>query len=79
MIPAVQPPVVMADAQKQQIGVATMENDGTIVMRLRMAQGSAVGEAQKRYAPGTPDYQEVRAHLSDLAPGKWVPVYNDWQ
>jgi hypothetical protein len=52
----------MAGAPKQQIGSATMENDGTIVMRLRLTQGAAVGDVEKRYAPGTPDYQEVRAH-----------------
>jgi hypothetical protein len=55
-----------------------MENDGTIVMGLRMTQGQAVGDLEKRYVPGTPDYQAVRGHLPDLAPGKSVPLYNDW-
>jgi hypothetical protein len=54
-----------------------MENDGTIVMPLRMTQGQAVGDLENRYVPGTPDYQAVRAHLPDLMPGKSVPVYND--
>jgi hypothetical protein len=52
-----------------------MENDG---MRLRMTQGAVVGDVEKRYVPGTPDYAAVRAHLPDLTPGKSVPVYNDW-
>lgn len=60
----------MAEAPKQQIGSASMENDGTIVMPLRMTQGQAVGDLENRYVPGTPDYQAVRAHLPDLMPGK---------
>ncbi len=47
----------MAEAPKQQIGSASMENDGTIVMPLRMTQGQAVGDLENRYVPGTPDYQ----------------------
>ena len=78
MSPVMEPPVIMAEAPKQQIGSATMEKDGTIVMLLRMTHGTAVGDAMWRYVPGTPDYQAVRAHLPDLAPGKSVPVYNDW-
>lgn len=78
MSPAMEPPVIMANAPKQQIGSATMEKDGTIVMRLRMTQGPAVGDMEKRYVPGTSDYEAVRAHLPDLAPGKSVSVYNDW-
>jgi hypothetical protein len=78
MSPALEPPVIMAEAPKQQIGSATMKNDGTIVMRLRMTQGAAVGDEEKRYVPGNPDYQAVRAHLPDLTLGKSVPVYNDW-
>jgi len=75
---ALAPPVIMAEVPKQPIGSATMESDGTIVMRLRMMQGAAVGDVEKRYVPGTSNYQTVRSHLPGLAPGKSVPVYNDW-
>ena len=78
MNPSLEPPVIAAEALKQQIGVATMEKDGTIVMYLRMLQGAAVGDAQQRYVPRTRYYEVVRSHLPELAPGKWIPVYNDW-
>jgi hypothetical protein len=44
MSPAFEPPVIIAEAPKQRIGSATMENEGTIVMRLRMTQGAVVGD-----------------------------------
>jgi hypothetical protein len=79
MSPALEPPVIIAEAPKQRIGSASMENDGTIVMRLSMTQGAAVGDLEKRYVPGTPDYQAVCAHLPGLTPRTPVPVYNDWK
>jgi len=81
MIPIAQPPAViveMAAETKRQIGDATMEQDGTIFMRLRFEQGSTVGDAAYSYTPGTSDYEYVRAHLPNLKPGQNVPVYNDW-
>jgi hypothetical protein len=42
-----------------------------------MTQGAAVGDVEKRYVPGTPDYQAVHAHTPGLTPGKSVP-YNNW-
>ena len=70
--------VEMALPERQQIGSAQMEQDGTIVMRLRMVEGASVGDAEMRYVPGSADYGRVRNHLSSLTPGKSVPVYDDW-
>jgi hypothetical protein len=36
--PALEPPVIVAEAPNQQIGSATTENDGIIVSRLRMTR-----------------------------------------
>ena len=81
MNPIQEPPsitVEMASPKRQQIGSAQMEQDGTIVMRLRMVEGASVGDAEMRYVPGMADYGRVRSHLPSLTPGKIVPVYNDW-
>lgn len=81
MNPTVELPAVVVEAaapEKQYIGEAMMEPDGTIVMRLRYTQEGLIGDAYPRYKPGTPDYDRVRAHLPDLRVGHPVPVYNDW-
>ena len=81
MSPAVDPPAAVVEAaapEKQQIGSARMEPDGTIIMMLRFVKGEGVGDAYPRFKPGTPDYDRVRAHLPDLRVGHPVPVYNDW-
>ena len=56
------------------IGEATMEPDGTIVLRLRATGPDAIGEAVSRYAPDNPRYKAVRDHLPNLKPGDRVPV-----
>lgn len=81
MTPILDPPLIaaeMAAPERKQIGSAWMERDGTVVLRLRMAAGASVGDAEMRYAPGSADYERVRKHLPSLAPGTPVPVYDDW-
>jgi hypothetical protein len=81
MTPAFQPPPSVAASpapQKQQIGTAHMQPDGTIVMQLRMVQGQAVGDIRQTYAPGSADYTRVLHHLPGLKTQSEVPVYNDW-
>ena len=81
MIPISQPPVVMVEMaapERRQIGDATMEPDGTIILRVRLEHGSTVGDWTRRYTPGTSDYKYVRVHLPHLKPGQNVPIYNDW-
>ncbi len=56
------------------IGEATMEPDGTIILRLRATGPDAVGEAVSRYTPDNPHYKAIRDHLPNLKPGDRVPV-----
>lgn len=68
----------MAASERKQTGSAWMERDGAVVLRLRMAAGASVGDAEVHYASGNADYGRVRRHLPFLAPGTLVPVYDDW-
>lgn len=57
------------------IGTATMESDGTIVLRLRAnLEGGGIGESLLRYAPDSPHYEDVLRHLTGLEPGRSMPV-----
>jgi len=62
------------------IGVATMTNDGTIILRLRAeGAGGMVGEGNLTYKRGNPQYEEVLHHIGGLKPGetKIVPPWKD--
>lgn len=77
----VQPPsieIISVKDNRKMIGDATMEEDGTIRVRVRMEDHGLVGESLTRHKPGDPDYAKVLAHLPGLKPGVFVPVYNDW-
>lgn len=66
----------MADS----IGTATMNDDGTLVLRLRAeAEDGTVGEGFFTYAPGDPDYESVLKHLGGMKPGesRAVPPWDD--
>jgi hypothetical protein len=67
------------DASKStpSIGVATMEKDGTIRMRLRSAGPGPAGEGSFSYAKTNPDYNKVLKHIGGLKPGeiKSVPPW----
>lgn len=81
MTPFMQPPAIETISVKYNrkiIGDATMEEGGTIRIRVRMEDHGLVGESLTRHKPGDPDYAKVLAHLPDLKPGVFVPVYNDW-
>ena len=57
------------------IGTATMEDDGTIVLRLRAELPSGgVGEGVLEYPPDDPQYQEILDHIGDINPGETVDV-----
>lgn len=57
----------------ETIGVATLLNDGTLVLELR-ADGPATGDARFTYAPTDPHYAQVKRHLGDVQPGQTVAV-----
>jgi hypothetical protein len=62
-------------APEESIGTATMAADGTITLRLRAGGANgAVGEGQLTYSPAHPNYQQIRKHLGEIAPGRTVPV-----
>ncbi len=58
------------------IGVATMEEDGTIVLQLRTEgpQRGVIGEARLEYPPHHPQYEEILKHLGGLEKGQTKPV-----
>ena len=61
--------------QRENIGTATMQGDGAIVLSLRAeGPGGIVGDGQVTYRPSDPRYQEVLAHLGGLKPGQSKPV-----
>ena len=60
---------------KGSVGLATMEADGTIVLRLRADSGDGVtGHAVITYPPAHPNYESVLSHLGGLAPGETKSV-----
>jgi hypothetical protein len=69
----------MMDTPKS-IGMATMDDDGTIILDLR-AEGpnGLVGIGRLIYAIGHPQYQDVLNHVGGLAAGdkKPVPPWDD--
>ena len=57
------------------IGVATMDADRNIALRLRAeTDDGAVGEGYFTYAPTDKDYESVLRHIGGLEPGESKPV-----
>jgi hypothetical protein len=61
--------------QPESIGVAWLEDDGTLVLQLRAeGQGHAVGDALIRYKPADEAYARTLKHIGSLNPGETKPV-----
>jgi hypothetical protein len=61
--------------QPESIGVAWLEDDGTLVLQLRAeSQGKAVGDALIRYKPADEAYARTLKHIGSLKPGETKPV-----
>lgn len=57
------------------IGVATMREDGTLVLQLRAeTDDGVIGDALLEYPPSHPKYREVLEHVGPLDPGEEVVV-----
>jgi hypothetical protein len=57
------------------IGVATMKDDGAIVLRLKAkSPRGAAGEGILVYPPTHPDYQSILSHIGPIRKGQTVPV-----
>ena len=60
---------------QESIGVATMDADRKIALRLRAeTDDGAVGEGYFTYAPDDKDYESVLRHIGGLEPGESKPV-----
>jgi hypothetical protein len=61
---------------ERPIGIATMREDGTIVLQLRAEddQGVRMGDASFQYPPTHPRYKEILDHIEGLRPGESKPV-----
>jgi hypothetical protein len=66
---------VAKESLSEPIGVATMKDDGTIVLRLRAKtpQGG-IGEGSLVYPPTHPQYQNILSHIGPIGKGQTVPV-----
>lgn len=62
--------IANASSDAQIIGVATMEPDGTITLKLRLeGPGGSIGHAIVLYKVSDPDYKNVLMHIGPLKPG----------
>lgn len=65
----------MDEHGQASIGVATMQDDRTIVLRLRAeTEDGATGEGYFTYAPDDENYESVLGHVGGLEPGQSKPV-----
>ena len=65
----------VGDLTAEPIGVATIEEDGTIVLMLRAeGEDGKIGDAQFRYPPTDKDYSMIKAHVGPIPKGGSVPV-----
>ena len=60
---------------QESIGMATMNADRTIALRLRAeTDDDAEGEGYFTYSPTDTDYESVLRHIGGLEPGESKPV-----
>lgn len=57
----------------ETIGVATLLEDGTLVLDLR-AEGPGLGDARFTYPPSDPQYAQIKAHVGAVKVGQSVLV-----
>lgn len=66
---------VEKESLSEPIGVATMNDDGTIVLRLRAkTPHGGLGEGILVYPPTHPEYQKILSHIGPIRKGQTVPV-----
>jgi hypothetical protein len=70
-----EPRGVKENKQAESIGVATMQDDGTIVLRLRAKlPHGGTGEGSLLYPTTHPEYQKILSHIGPIRKGQTVPV-----
>jgi hypothetical protein len=57
----------------ESIGVAVMDRDGVITLRIRSLPPGPIAEGEFRYAPNDPRYEEIVKHLGGISPGQTNP------
>ena len=60
--------------QVASIGVAHMDKDGTITLRIRSLPPGPIAESTLTFKPGDAKYEEIKTHLRGIAPGEYKPV-----
>ncbi len=58
----------------ESIGVAVMQADGTITLRLTAAIGAGCAHGELHYRSNSDDYEEILEHIGGLSPGQTKPV-----
>jgi hypothetical protein len=59
----------------KSIGMATMTDDGTIILDLRAVSPMGhLGDSRITYPTSHPQYQQILSHLGGLRPGEKKPV-----
>jgi hypothetical protein len=72
---AAQAQTVEKESLREPIGVATMNDDGTIVLRLRAkTPHGGLGEGTLVYPPSHPQYQSILSHIGPISKGQTVSV-----
>jgi len=61
--------------EKTPIGVAWMEEDQSIVVRIRTERGETLGEANMLFTTKHPQYQKVLSYLGGLVPEEAKSVF----
>lgn len=69
----------MTNEEQHYIGIAWMDEDGTVHLRLRAEGPGVVGESILSYAKDQDNYQAILDHLGGLQPGEYksVPPWPD--
>jgi hypothetical protein len=73
-LPGTRDTSVQQAQEPASIGMAWMEEDGTIVLLLRAETNGMVGHAHFDYPPNHPEYAEILEHLGGLVPGEQKSV-----
>lgn len=79
--PATAPPVPIGRVVggSPPIGVAWMEKNGTIYVRIRLEDEERIGDVNLTYTKRHRCYRDVIASLGGMKRGEAKPVFGDWK
>ena len=63
----------------REIGTATMEEDGTVVMNLVFGEGTDKQFGRVIYKTNDPGYWNILAKLSELSRERSQVIFDDWE